>query len=152
LISPVTGDHVGTSPLPVQADLDAADRAQCEWATVNVWEPAAVCRRVADEIDKRRDELARLQTLEQGKPLAESVADVTKAVELSHTPLTVLKALEALVAGRRAGGAGQHPARRRALGDALVRHLGVHAIGFIGVLREEGPRCSPSIMATSIIA
>src|SRR5215469_6945154 len=86
VISPATGEHVGTVPLPVQADLDAAVAAarvaQREWAAVNVWERAALCHRVADELDKRRDELARLQTLEQGKPLAESVADVTETAEL----------------------------------------------------------------------
>ena len=52
VISPVTGEHVGTIPLPVQADLDAAvaaaNTAQRAWAAVNVWERAAICRRVAD--------------------------------------------------------------------------------------------------------
>ena len=86
VISPATGERVGSIPLPVTADLDiavaAAHAAQRQWAAVNVWERAAVCRRVADELDRRRDQLARLQTLEQGKPLAESVADVTEAAEL----------------------------------------------------------------------
>jgi acyl-CoA reductase-like NAD-dependent aldehyde dehydrogenase len=203
VISPATGEHVGTIPLPVQADLDAAvaaaHTAQREWAAVNVWERAAVCHRVADEIDQRRDELARLQTLEQGKPLAESVADVTEtaqqfrlhaedAVRLhgetlpsrdsskrmftfhrpvgswgiitpwnfpllmfsefaapglatgnalvvkppTHTPLTVLKAMEALAAAGVPEGLVSILPGDGALGDALVRHPGIHAIGFIG--------------------
>jgi len=45
VISPVTGEHVGTIPLLVQADLDAAVAAarvaQRAWAAVNVWERAA---------------------------------------------------------------------------------------------------------------
>jgi acyl-CoA reductase-like NAD-dependent aldehyde dehydrogenase len=203
VISPVTGEQAGTIPLPVQADLDAAvaaaHAAQRTWAAVNVWERAALCHRVADEIDKRRDDLARLQTLEQGKPLAESVADVTETAELfrlhaedavrlhgetlpsrdsskrmftfhrpvgiwgiitpwnfpllmfsefaapglatgnalvvkppTHTPLTVLKAMEALVAAGVPKGLVNILPGDGALGDALVRHPGVHAIGFIG--------------------
>ena len=54
VISPATGEHVATVPLPVRADLDAAvaaaHAAQRRWAAVNVWERAALCHRVADEI------------------------------------------------------------------------------------------------------
>ncbi|MFE0792755.1 aldehyde dehydrogenase family protein [Streptomyces mutabilis] len=203
VISPATGEHVGTVPLPVAADLDAAvtaaHAAQAAWAKVNVWERAALCHRIADEIDRRRDELARLQTLEQGKPLAESVADVTEAAELFHlhaedavrlngetlpsrdsskrmftfhrpvgtwavitpwnfpllmftefaapglatgnalvvkpptnTPLTVLKAMEALSAAGVPEGLVSVLPGDGAFGDALVRHPGIHAIGFIG--------------------
>src|SRR5262249_40265617 len=86
VISPATGERVGTIPLPVQADLDAAvdaaHAAQRQWAAVNVWERAALCHRVGDESDKPRAQLARLQTREKGKPLAESVADVTETAEL----------------------------------------------------------------------
>ena len=61
VISPATGERVGTIPLPVTADLDAAvaaaQTAQRAWAAVNVWDRAAVCRRVADELDRRRDQL-----------------------------------------------------------------------------------------------
>ncbi|MFF0435376.1 aldehyde dehydrogenase family protein [Streptomyces sp. NPDC004327] len=203
VISPATGEHVGTVPLPVKADLDAAvaaaTTAQRKWAAVNVWERAALCHRVADEIDKRRDELARLQTLEQGKPLAESIADVTEAALLfrvhaedavrlygetlpsrdntkrmftfhravgvwgiitpwnfpllmftefaapglatgnalvvkppTHTSLTVLKAMECLVAAGVPDGLINILPGDGPFGDALVRHQGIHAIGFIG--------------------
>lgn len=203
VISPATGEHVATVPLPVRADLDAAvaaaHAAQRRWAAVNVWERAALCHRVADEIGKRRDELAWLQTLEQGKPLTESIADVTETAELFHlhaedavrlhgetlpsrdnskrmftfhravgtwgiitpwnfpllmfsefaapglatgnalvvkpplnTPLTVLKAMEALAAAGVPEGLVNILPGDGVLGDALVRHPGIHAIGFIG--------------------
>src|SRR6266545_1270566 len=86
--SPATGAVAGSLPVPAAADIDAAVKAandaQPAWAAVNVWERARVCHRIGDELSKRVDELARLQTLEQGKPLAESVADVEEAAQLFH--------------------------------------------------------------------
>ncbi|GGZ44989.1 aldehyde dehydrogenase [Streptomyces inusitatus] len=201
--SPATGEPVGSTPVPTATDLDeavrAARRAQRDWAAVNVWERAAVCHRMADGIDALREELALLQTQEQGKPLAESLADVTEAAQLfrlhaedavrlngetllsrdsskrmftfhrpvgvwgvitpwnfpllmfaefaapglatgnalvvkppAHTPLTVLRAMAvASAAGLPAGLVNVVPGDG-VLGDALVRHRGVDAIGFIG--------------------
>ena len=50
----------------------------------------------------------------------------------THTPLTVLAAMEALVAAGVPKGLVNILPGDGALGDALVRHPGVHAIGFIG--------------------
>lgn len=86
--SPSTGERAGAIPEAVAADVDAAVRAaraaQPAWAATNVWERAELCHRIGDELAKRVDELARLQTLEQGKPLAESVADIEEAAKLFH--------------------------------------------------------------------
>ncbi|MEV5568879.1 aldehyde dehydrogenase family protein [Spirillospora sp. NPDC052269] len=88
VISPATGERAGAIPEAVAADVDAAvaaaRAAQPAWAATNVWERAALCHRIGDELAKRVDELARLQTLEQGKPLAESVADIEEAAKLFH--------------------------------------------------------------------
>ncbi|OIJ96892.1 aldehyde dehydrogenase family protein [Streptomyces colonosanans] len=88
VISPVTGARIGTIPVPSATDLDiavkAANEAQQAWARVNVWKRAEICHRVGDALSARVDELARLQTLEQGKPLAESVADIEEAAQLFH--------------------------------------------------------------------
>lgn len=88
VISPATGAHIGTIPLPTATDLDAAvkaaNEAQAAWAKVNVWKRAEICHRVGDALSARVEELARLQTLEQGKPLAESVADIEEAAQLFH--------------------------------------------------------------------
>ncbi|MHB8294934.1 MAG: aldehyde dehydrogenase family protein [Acidimicrobiales bacterium] len=86
--SPATGSHIANVALPgaeeVRLAATAARRAQAVWAEVGPWQRAAVCHRVADAIDARVDELARLHTLEQGKPLAESVADIREAAQLYH--------------------------------------------------------------------
>jgi len=88
VISPVTGKKIGSVPIPVATDIDAAveaaNRAQQKWAQVNVWERAKVCHAIGDAITARRDVLARLQTLEQGKPLTESLADVDESATLFH--------------------------------------------------------------------
>lgn len=84
--SPVTGAVIGSVPVPGQTEIDravaAARRAQAGWAGTNVWERAKVCHAIADGLSARREELARLQTLEQGKPLSESFADVDEAATL----------------------------------------------------------------------
>ncbi|MHB1210115.1 MAG: aldehyde dehydrogenase family protein [Acidimicrobiales bacterium] len=88
VISPVTGARIGSVPVPVQADIDlaitAANAAQQRWAAVNVWERAKFCHAIGDAITARRETLARLQTLEQGKPLVESMADVDESATLFH--------------------------------------------------------------------
>jgi acyl-CoA reductase-like NAD-dependent aldehyde dehydrogenase len=88
VISPVTGARIGSVAVPVQSDIDsavaAANAAQQKWAGVNVWERAKVCHAIGDAITARRETLARLQTLEQGKPLTESMADVDESATLFH--------------------------------------------------------------------
>jgi acyl-CoA reductase-like NAD-dependent aldehyde dehydrogenase len=203
VVSPVTGVLVSSIPIPTSGDLDAAVRAandaQPMWAAVNVWKRAEICHRIGDELSRRVDDLARLQTLEQGKPLAESIADIEEAAQLFHlhaedavrlhgevlpssdsrkrmftfhrpvgtwgiitpwnfpllmlaefvapglatgnahvvkppanTPLTVLKAMEAFDAAGVPKGLVNIVPGAGATGEALVRHPGIDAIGFIG--------------------
>lgn len=86
--NPATGELVASIPVPTQADLDravsAARAAQPEWRRLGVFARAAICHKIGDALEARIDELARLQTLEQGKPLEESVGDITEAAQLFH--------------------------------------------------------------------
>lgn len=86
--SPVNGNVIARVPLPTEREIDeavrAAREAQLAWAEVGVSERARICHRIGEALEKRVDELARLQTLEQGKPLAESEADVREAAALFH--------------------------------------------------------------------
>jgi succinate-semialdehyde dehydrogenase / glutarate-semialdehyde dehydrogenase len=61
--------------------LDAAVAAQGAWAQHPPRERGEILRRAYEEIIARRTELALLMTLEMGKPLAESEAEVTYAAE-----------------------------------------------------------------------
>ncbi len=88
VVSPVTGRTIAALPVPTADDLDravaAANRAQREWRRVGVWRRAEICHRIGDILGAHVEELALLQTLEQGKPLAESRADVSEAAQLFH--------------------------------------------------------------------
>ena len=86
--SPVSGDVIGSVPVPSQANIDAAvaaaAAAQGRWGRVGVWERAKVCHAIGDALTARCEQLARLQTLEQGKPLQESRDDIAEAATLFH--------------------------------------------------------------------
>jgi succinate-semialdehyde dehydrogenase/glutarate-semialdehyde dehydrogenase len=84
LMSPVTGEHIADVPLAAAADIDravaAARSAQDEYRHWSVFERAALCIRIAAAIDTMVPEIARIQTLEQGKPYhAESLTDIAEA-------------------------------------------------------------------------
>src|SRR6266508_129104 len=61
--------------------LDAAVQAQAGWAATAPRERGEVLRRAYEVITARRDDLALLMTLEMGKPIAESKAEVAYAAE-----------------------------------------------------------------------
>ncbi|MEA2148027.1 MAG: succinate-semialdehyde dehydrogenase / glutarate-semialdehyde dehydrogenase, partial [Solirubrobacteraceae bacterium] len=69
------------SETEARAALDAAVAAQAAWAEHPPRERGEILRRAFAEIIDRRAELALLMTLEMGKPLAESEAEVTYAAE-----------------------------------------------------------------------
>jgi succinate-semialdehyde dehydrogenase/glutarate-semialdehyde dehydrogenase len=80
VIDPATEEEVGVIPVATPSDLDdalgAAESGFRAWRSASVNERAACLRRVADGIREREGEIARMVTLEVGKPLAESRAEV----------------------------------------------------------------------------
>ena len=83
--SPATGESLGTVPAGTREDaqraIAAANAARRDWASRSAFERASVMERVAVVIESRRDELARVLTLDQGKPLhAEAYAEVEELV------------------------------------------------------------------------
>jgi succinate-semialdehyde dehydrogenase/glutarate-semialdehyde dehydrogenase len=81
--NPATGDIVGTVPRLGQAEtraaIDAAARARPSWGGRTAKERAAVMRRWFELMLANQEDLARLMTTEQGKPLAESRGEVAYA-------------------------------------------------------------------------
>jgi succinate-semialdehyde dehydrogenase/glutarate-semialdehyde dehydrogenase len=63
------------------AALDAAVAAQADWAATPPRERGELLRRAYEVIIARSDDLALLMTLEMGKPIAESKAEITYAAE-----------------------------------------------------------------------
>src|SRR3954471_8062847 len=83
--SPATGEAIGEIPQGSRADaqraIDAANRASDAWGRLTAFDRAAAMHRVADAVEKRRDELAHTLTLDQGKPLQESHDEVEELVQ-----------------------------------------------------------------------
>ncbi|GAC1441130.1 MAG: NAD-dependent succinate-semialdehyde dehydrogenase [Solirubrobacteraceae bacterium] len=64
-----------------RAALDAACAAQQNWGGCAPRERGEILRRAFEEVMRRKDELALLMTLEMGKPITESQAEITYAAE-----------------------------------------------------------------------
>ncbi|MDN4480183.1 NAD-dependent succinate-semialdehyde dehydrogenase [Demequina muriae] len=82
---PATGDVIRTVASATAADghdaLDAACDAFPSWAATPARERAEILRRAFDLLTARSEDFALLMTLEMGKPLAESRAEVTYGAE-----------------------------------------------------------------------
>jgi succinate-semialdehyde dehydrogenase/glutarate-semialdehyde dehydrogenase len=82
---PSTGETLievaDATPDDARAALDACVAVQDEWAKHPPRERGEILRRAFETITERIDDLALLMTLEMGKPLAESKAEITYAAE-----------------------------------------------------------------------
>ena len=74
-------DVADATPEDATAALDACCAVQAEWAAHPPRERGEILRRAWELIQERADELALVMTLEMGKPLAESKAEVAYASE-----------------------------------------------------------------------
>jgi acyl-CoA reductase-like NAD-dependent aldehyde dehydrogenase len=87
VVSPVTGETLAELPRASTEQLDAAvaaaRRAFDDYRHWSTYERADLCHRIATLIEEHHEELARLTTIEQGKPYeAEALADVEDAASL----------------------------------------------------------------------
>src|SRR5918994_7428196 len=82
---PSTGEALvevaDATPDDATAALDACVAAQAEWAAHPPRERGEILRRAWERITARADELALVMTLEMGKPIAESQAEISYAAE-----------------------------------------------------------------------
>ncbi|QEC46639.1 NAD-dependent succinate-semialdehyde dehydrogenase [Baekduia soli] len=80
---PATGETIASVPDATAADADAAlaaaDETFTTWRNVAPRDRGDILRRAYDTIIARTDELALLMTLEMGKPVAESAAEIVYA-------------------------------------------------------------------------
>lgn len=75
-LNPATGEALATvvqaDPSAVDAAVSAAQAVQPKWAATSPGKRAQILFKLGELIDAHRDELARLETLDNGKPLRES--------------------------------------------------------------------------------
>ncbi|HEX2102937.1 MAG TPA: aldehyde dehydrogenase [Solirubrobacteraceae bacterium] len=87
ILNPATGEVITTTPAGDEADVDravAAARRAFEdgpWRTLNRMTRATILNRFADHIEERIDALFRLETLNNGRPLRETRAQVGRLPE-----------------------------------------------------------------------
>lgn len=80
VVDPATGELVGTAPVLHAAEtrraIDAANRALPAWRAKTAKERSAILRKWNDLLLANADDLARILTAEQGKPLAEAKGEI----------------------------------------------------------------------------
>src|SRR5437773_1815569 len=101
-VSPATGAVIAQVPEGTRADarqaVEAAHKARSAVAGLKGFERSRRLHRIADAIERRREDLARILTLDQGKPLlAEAYGEVDEAAEYFRIAAEDLKRLEGSV-------------------------------------------------------
>lgn len=86
MVDPATEQVLAELPIANDSDLDAAlDAASMafpEWRDTPAADRAAILQRAAGLLRERADEIGRIQTLEEGKGLTESISEVVGAADL----------------------------------------------------------------------
>lgn len=84
VINPATGEAFEHVPHGTRDDLDRAVDAAAEafktWSTTPFPERAACLLKFAEEVEMKAEELAKAQTMEQGKPYANSMGEVRNLI------------------------------------------------------------------------
>ncbi|WP_423140853.1 NAD-dependent succinate-semialdehyde dehydrogenase [Parablastomonas sp. CN1-191] len=87
-INPATGEEIACHPVldgpAIERTVAAASAAFAGWRTTSVEVRADAFRRLADVLALRREALARLITLEMGKPIRAAGAEVDKCARLAR--------------------------------------------------------------------
>lgn len=86
VINPATEEVIGTYAYAGKEDLDealdAAAKGFAQWKKVSAFDRSKVMRKAADILRSRADAIARLMTLEQGKPLPEAKMEVMAGADV----------------------------------------------------------------------
>lgn len=84
--NPATGEIFATVPRAENQDvtkaIESADEAFKPWARLTPFQRGAYLRKASEIVLKRADEIARLMTQEQGKPVGEALGEVKKGAEI----------------------------------------------------------------------
>ncbi|HSL26324.1 MAG TPA: aldehyde dehydrogenase family protein, partial [Acidimicrobiia bacterium] len=84
IVNPATGAVCGQVAAAGEADIDSAVAVAREtfasgvWSEMPIWDRAKVLNRLADAIDSRIEDLFKLETLNNGRPIAETRAQVAR--------------------------------------------------------------------------
>jgi succinate-semialdehyde dehydrogenase/glutarate-semialdehyde dehydrogenase len=86
VINPATEEVIGTLARAGTADLDealeAAAKGFAQWRKVSPYERSKIMRKAAELVRERSEEIARIMTTEQGKPLVESRTEILGSADV----------------------------------------------------------------------
>ena len=86
VINPATEEVIGkaskASAVDVDKALKSAQKGFSVWKKFSPWNRAAIIRKIADLMRKKDNQLAKWMTLETGKPLKESLAEVSGSADI----------------------------------------------------------------------
>ena len=86
VLNPATGDALGTVAHAERADLDrtlaAAAKGFAVWRKTSAYERSKIMRKAANLLRDRADDVARLMTQEQGKPLVEAKGETMAGADV----------------------------------------------------------------------
>jgi succinate-semialdehyde dehydrogenase / glutarate-semialdehyde dehydrogenase len=86
VLNPATGDAIGDVPHADKADLDralaAAEKGYKTWRKVSAYDRYKLMRKAADIFRSRADDVAKILTMEQGKPLAEAKGEALAGADV----------------------------------------------------------------------
>ncbi|HUF72101.1 MAG TPA: aldehyde dehydrogenase family protein [Gammaproteobacteria bacterium] len=101
VVNPATGSVFARCPAAGEPELEravaAARRAAPAWRDIGFAARAEVIRRLAGALREHQDALAELLTLEQGKPLGQSVAEIDRGAAQSEGMVAIELPIETLV-------------------------------------------------------
>ncbi|WP_207461844.1 NAD-dependent succinate-semialdehyde dehydrogenase [Azospirillum sp. SYSU D00513] len=85
VVNPATEEVIGTVAHAEETDLDralaAAEKGFAVWRRMSAFERSKIMRKAADLLRERSGDIARLMTMEQGKPLAEARTETMGAAD-----------------------------------------------------------------------
>jgi acyl-CoA reductase-like NAD-dependent aldehyde dehydrogenase len=101
VINPAHGTSFARCPAAGRAELDAAvasaKRAFGTWKTTTYEQRAALVKKLSQALRDHQNELAELLTREQGKPLAQSVAEIDRGAAQSDGMVSIKIPVETLI-------------------------------------------------------
>src|SRR5689334_18443195 len=86
VLNPATGEEIGTFAHADKGDLEravqAADKGFKVWRKVSAMERYKIMRKAGDILRQRVDDIAKILTLEQGKPVAEAKLEIMNGADV----------------------------------------------------------------------
>jgi len=86
VINPATEEVIGKASKATSVDVDkalkSAEKGFSVWKKFSPWDRAKIIRKIADLMRKKNNELAKWMTLETGKPMSESLAEVNGSADI----------------------------------------------------------------------